>query len=109
MILRRDSSLLLDAAVAGISGSLRHTMSSDGLPVGNGVTDEIRSISQSFERASALTVIGWAVQRFGRDLLLLSSFQDCVLIDLATRVYPSVMVAFSSTRNISLSGDSGVC
>ena len=42
-------------------------------------------------------VIGAAVDRFGSGLVLAASFQDCVLIDVVTRVQPDVEVLFIDT------------
>jgi phosphoadenosine phosphosulfate reductase len=50
-----------------------------------------------FERATAEDVVAWAVERFGRGLSLVCSFQNCVLIDLVTRVDPKVDVIFLDT------------
>ena len=41
--------------------------------------------------------MAWAVERFGRGLSLVCSFQNCVLIDLVTRVDPKVEVIFLDT------------
>ena len=76
----------------------RSTADADGPPVASAAMEEIRSVAERFEHASTLTIIRWAVHRFGPGLVLLSSFQDCVLIDLATRVEPQVVVAFLDTQ-----------
>lgn len=41
--------------------------------------------------------IGVAVEQFGNDLVLAASFQDCVLIDIVTRVDPDIEVLFIDT------------
>lgn len=58
---------------------------------------ELSALSEGFERAPASSVIGWARDRFGEDLVLASSFQDCVLIDLAVSVFPDIQVVFLDT------------
>ncbi|HEV2310655.1 MAG TPA: phosphoadenylyl-sulfate reductase, partial [Acidimicrobiia bacterium] len=40
----------------------------------------------------------WAAERFGDGLMLASSFQDCVLIDLAAQVAPDLEVVFLDTQ-----------
>ncbi len=42
--------------------------------------------------------IAWAYDRFGTDLVLAASFQDCVLIDLVYKTVPDVEVAFLDTQ-----------
>ena len=58
---------------------------------------EYQRLAAQFEGASAEDVVAWAVERFGRRLSLVSSFQNCVLIDLVTRVDPKVEVIFLDT------------
>lgn len=58
---------------------------------------EYRRLSAQFERASAEEIVAWAVERFGRHLSLVCSFQNCVLIDLVTHVDPKVEVIFLDT------------
>ena len=60
--------------------------------------DELNRVSKSFESAPPTAVIEWAWERFGPGLVLASSFQDCVLIDLATQVVPDVEVVFLDTQ-----------
>jgi phosphoadenosine phosphosulfate reductase len=49
------------------------------------------------ETASAEQIVAYAVGRFGKGLALAASFQDCVLIDIATRVCPDLEVVFLDT------------
>ncbi len=58
---------------------------------------EYERLAAQFERAGAEEVVAWAVERFGRRLSLVCSFQNCVLIDLVTRVDPKVEVIFLDT------------
>ena len=58
---------------------------------------EYQRLAAQFERAGAEEVVAWAVERFGRRLSLVCSFQNCVLIDLVTRVDPKVDVIFLDT------------
>jgi phosphoadenosine phosphosulfate reductase len=65
---------------------------------GDGSTStEYEGLSAQFEGADAEEVVAWAVGRFGRRLSLVCSFQNCVLIDLVTRVDPKVEVIFLDT------------
>ena len=58
---------------------------------------EYQRLAAQFESARAEDVVAWAVERFGRRLSLVCSFQNCVLIDLVTRVDPKVDVIFLDT------------
>ena len=60
--------------------------------------DELTSLNADFETAPASTVIRWAVDTFGTDLVLAASFEDVVLIDLATRLAPDIEVIFLDTE-----------
>lgn len=53
--------------------------------------------SARFEQATPEDVVAWAVERFGHGLSLVCSFQNCILIDLVTRVDPKVDVIFLDT------------
>jgi phosphoadenosine phosphosulfate reductase len=59
---------------------------------------ELAAISADLERKPATAVIEWAADRFGDGLVLASSFQDCVLIDLAAQVAPKLEVVFLDTQ-----------
>ena len=59
---------------------------------------ELAAISADLERKPATAVIEWAAGRFGDGLVLASSFQDCVLIDLAAQVAPRLEVVFLDTQ-----------
>lgn len=59
--------------------------------------EEIAGISAGFESAPASKIVRWAVDTFGDDLCLTASFQDAVLIDLATRVKADIEVVFIDT------------
>lgn len=61
------------------------------------VSREWGELAHRFEAGSAEDVVAWAVERFGRGLSVVSSFQNCVLIDLVTRVDPKVDVVFLDT------------
>jgi phosphoadenosine phosphosulfate reductase len=53
--------------------------------------------SARLERLGATEAIRWAVSQFGSRAALACSFQDCVLIDLASKVAPSLEVIFLDT------------
>jgi phosphoadenosine phosphosulfate reductase len=57
----------------------------------------LAELSASFESKPASAIVAWAVDTFGNDLLLAASFQDTVLVDIATRVNPDVEVLFIDT------------
>jgi phosphoadenosine phosphosulfate reductase len=59
---------------------------------------ELAAISTELERKPATAAIEWAVEEFGDGLVLASSFQDCVLVDLASQVDPSIEVVFLDTQ-----------
>jgi phosphoadenosine phosphosulfate reductase len=59
---------------------------------------DLADISASFEGAPASGVVRWAHERFGDGLVLAASFQDAVLIDIATRVAPDLHVVFLDTQ-----------
>ncbi len=69
-----------------------------------GVSDEPRStedlaqVSARFESAPASAVVRWAVETFGDAIVLAASFEDIVLIDLATKVAPGIEVVFLDTE-----------
>ncbi|HZU74991.1 MAG TPA: phosphoadenylyl-sulfate reductase [Acidimicrobiales bacterium] len=58
---------------------------------------ELEELSARFERLPASSVVRWAWERFGSGLVLTASFQDCVIIDIATQVAPDIEVVFLDT------------
>jgi phosphoadenosine phosphosulfate reductase len=58
---------------------------------------QLAAASAGFETASASAVLRWARDTFGSGLALASSFQDCVLVDVAVRQFPEVEVIFLDT------------
>lgn len=58
---------------------------------------ELRRISARLEVEPAIEAVRWAQERFGSDLVVTASFQDCVLIDVVTGVDPGVRVVFVDT------------
>ena len=58
---------------------------------------ELARTSEHLERLGASESIHWAVERFGTRLALACSFQDCVIVDLAVAVEPSMEVIFLDT------------
>ena len=49
------------------------------------------------DRASAFEIVEWTIDRFGPKACVAASMTDAVLIDLATRVEPSIEVVFIDT------------
>ena len=64
-------------------------------PVGD---EDLAAISEGFETAPASAVIRWALETFGDSIALAASFEDIVLIDLATRLAPGIEVVFLDTE-----------
>lgn len=62
-----------------------------------GYAERLAAVSRGFESAAAADVIRWAVDSFGASLVLAASFEDVVLIDLATGVAPGLEVVFLDT------------
>ena len=60
--------------------------------------DELDALTREFETAPAGKVVKWAVDTFGDALVLAASFEDVVLIDLATKVAPGIEVIFLDTE-----------
>jgi phosphoadenosine phosphosulfate reductase len=61
-------------------------------------TEELELVSKGFETAPASAVVRWAVETFGDSLLLAASFEDVALVDIATKVAPSIEVVFLDTE-----------
>jgi phosphoadenosine phosphosulfate reductase len=60
--------------------------------------EDLALLSKGFETAPASQVIRWAVDNFGDSLVLAASFEDIVLIDLATKIAPRIEVIFLDTE-----------
>jgi phosphoadenosine phosphosulfate reductase len=59
---------------------------------------ELAAVSSELERKPASAAIRWAWERFGDRIVLASSFQDCVLLDIAMRAAPEIEVVFLDTQ-----------
>ena len=60
--------------------------------------EDLAVVSEGFESAPASGAIRWALDTFGDSLVLAASFEDIVLIDLVTKVAPSIEVVFLDTE-----------
>jgi len=60
--------------------------------------EELADVSARFEHQPAGAVVRWAHERYGSDLVLAASFQDCVLIDVAVTEVPDIEVVFLDTQ-----------
>jgi phosphoadenosine phosphosulfate reductase len=60
--------------------------------------ETLAAVSESFEHAPPSAVIAWTVEHFGDDVVLASSFEDAVLIDVAVSVKPDIEVLFLDTQ-----------
>lgn len=58
---------------------------------------QLAELDQRFGHEPAEAVVAWAVEQFHPRLCMASSMSDAVLIDLATRVEPSIEVVFIDT------------
>jgi phosphoadenosine phosphosulfate reductase len=59
---------------------------------------ELESVSADLERRPASAAVAWAMERFGpQGVVVASSFQDCVLIDVVVGVAPDIAVVFIDT------------
>lgn len=61
-------------------------------------TAELAEVNARLEVAPAAAAIAWAVERFGDDLVVASSFEDAVLIDIAVGVKPDIEIVFLDTQ-----------
>jgi phosphoadenosine phosphosulfate reductase len=59
--------------------------------------DELARLNDRFERLPASAIVRWAVETFHPYLCMTASMTDAVLIDLATKVEPSIEVVFIDT------------
>src|SRR5262249_55432364 len=59
---------------------------------------ELADVSASLEAAPASAAIEWAWDRYGGELVLAPSCQDCALIDLAVEAAPEIEVVFLDTQ-----------
>ncbi len=57
----------------------------------------LADLNAKFDSASAGDIVEWAVARFHPQMCLTASMTDAVLIDIATRVEPSIEVVFIDT------------
>jgi phosphoadenosine phosphosulfate reductase len=60
--------------------------------------EDLDTLSKQFETAPASKIIRWAIEQFGDSIVLAASFEDIVLIDLATKVAPRIEVVFLDTE-----------
>jgi phosphoadenosine phosphosulfate reductase len=58
----------------------------------------LEAANRRFDGAPPEKTIAWAAERFGDGLVLASSFNDCVLIDLVARTAPHVPIVFLDTQ-----------
>jgi phosphoadenosine phosphosulfate reductase len=59
--------------------------------------EELARVNREFETAPASRIVRWAIETFGARVVLAASFQDAVLIDVATKVDPGLEVVFIDT------------
>jgi phosphoadenosine phosphosulfate reductase len=59
---------------------------------------DLARVSAELEQEPASSAIKWAWETFGNGAVLAASFQDCVLIDVATQVVPDLEVVFLDTQ-----------
>ncbi len=69
-------------------------------PQGDALGELVRELDMADAKlagAPAEEILAWAFDRFGDDVVVTSSFQDCVLADLAARLRPGLTVVFLDT------------
>ena len=59
---------------------------------------DIAAVAAELESAPAVDIVRWGVERFGDGLVVLTSFQDAVLVDVAVQADPDVRIAFLDTQ-----------
>lgn len=59
---------------------------------------ELAAVNAELEKRPAGDAVRWATERFEGRFVLAASFQDCVLIDVAMQVDPSIEVVFLNTQ-----------
>jgi phosphoadenosine phosphosulfate reductase len=59
---------------------------------------ELAAVSAELENKPASSAIKWAWNRYGTDMVLAASFQDCVLVDVAVKAAPGIEVVFLDTQ-----------
>ena len=58
---------------------------------------DLAAVARRLEGAPAEEIVRWAADRYGHDLVMTASFQDCVLIDVVAGVAPLTEVVFLDT------------
>ena len=58
----------------------------------------VEEAARRFEDADPLAVISWAVENFGDDVVMASSFQDAVLLEMTSKVAPDLEIIFLDTK-----------
>ena len=83
---------------------MRHVITTTTTPVSIGDApsipdlDELAEIDRRFASRPASALVAWAYDRYGTDLVLAASFQDCVMVDIVYKTVPEVEVAFLDTQ-----------
>jgi phosphoadenosine phosphosulfate reductase len=77
--------------------TLLHATNTAPLGIEDFSDEAIADLNAKFETSSARAVVAWAVEHFHPYLCLTTSMTDAVLIDIATKVEPSVEVVFIDT------------
>lgn len=60
-------------------------------------SDTIEDAARRFEGADPSEVIGWAVETFGDEVVMASSFQDAVLLEMSSKIAPELEIIFLDT------------
>ena len=60
--------------------------------------DVVTRAAADLESASAVDIVRWGVEQVGGDLVVMTSFQDAVLVDVAVQADPGVRIAFLDTQ-----------
>ena len=70
----------------------------DPTPLSTNEQADLDAVNAELEKAPAGAAVAWAVERFGNDLVVASSFEDAVLIDIAVAVKPDIEIVFLDTQ-----------
>jgi phosphoadenosine phosphosulfate reductase len=67
-------------------------------PLSAALAGELADISAGFETTPPSDIVAWAHERYGNGLIMASSFEDCVLIDIVAKATPGMEIVFLDTQ-----------
>jgi len=84
--------------VRDVTNTVERTIERPATAVADIDLAELARVSAELEQRPATAAIAYAWERYGSQMILAASFQDCVLIDLAMQVAPEIEVVFLDTQ-----------